>query len=273
MTAMIDFGNTSPSKFIEEMKTANQSVAKGFAQTLMKTGAMITFKATGTLMIKLESMTDGFIPNMSFTLAEASFLATLGGGDTQLTTGIYFHFNTDVVGGLVSVIKGIYEHFSKILTKIGITLPDFTDKKFNTKIGIGIFINKDAVGFDFSFIGLEFKCILIFKGTEGSCNVGTKFFSAIAEGGKWVIKKASKLFDKAGEQIVKLVKGVGQFAKEVVEDIKKAADSAVKCVKDVCQTVATSVKTTVADAKKTIKGDKTPKVTTTTTTQVKTTAT
>ena len=82
---------------------------------------------------------------------------------------------------------------------------------------IGVFVQDDSAGVEFYGLGMSLRCMFIYSKGSGSCNFNHKFFTAIIEGAKWVIKHAKKFFDNAGKEVMRFGNEAGKFAKNAAD--------------------------------------------------------
>ena len=246
---LVDFGTSTSivTSLISSIKNATKASGQTLMNSVLKQGAELTAYLDGQLVLGLDDMTDSLFQDISVS-AQATLLITQGGSGSNsgLTAGMYIYFTSDIVSNLLDALYGVYDHFGSILGQIGISKPSIS----GADLSLGLFITPDAAGFQFDFAGISFKCIFNFSSSKGSCQFSDKFFTAIANAGKWVIKKASKLFDETGDEIVKVAKEVGKFA---VNTAKAVADKTASLAKQTTQAVTSAANTVANTAKSTAK--------------------
>jgi hypothetical protein len=154
-------------------------------------------------------MTKGLIQDFSFKLIEATILITQGGSGSNsgLTAGFYIYFDSDIASNLADSLGSVFDHFASILSKIGVSKPKIP----SMGLSLGLFLQTDSLGFEFNAVGITVKCIFIYSSNKGSCKFSDKYFTMLANAGKWVIKKAAAFFDESGDEIVQVAQEAGKF--------------------------------------------------------------
>jgi hypothetical protein len=200
ITFLIDFGDVASvaQSAISTLQKMNTSSALATLDTILASGPELSLSIDGKLTFEFEKLTGGFLPDFSFVLADLDVLLTAGSGTSGLKAGFYMHFNTDIARDLVNVVKSVIELMASPFSNFGISssiVPSYD-------IEFGLFANTDALGFKFAFFSASVSCMYKFSAQKFSCSVNAGFITAIIEAGKWVFKKASKLFDTTGDTIV-----------------------------------------------------------------------
>jgi len=164
------------------------------------------------------------IKDLNLNLLNASFLVTLGGGESGMKRGIYMHFSSNALNNALAFLDGILKHFDGILKKLGFKRPKFPKIDMN----LGLFIQEDLLGFSFN-VGslLSAKCQYIYASKKGSCKFNNIIFTALLEAGKFAIKIAKALFDEGGKVVANIAAGAGKFAKGVANFAKEGAKKAI----------------------------------------------
>ena len=199
ITFLIDFGDVASvaQSAINSLQSMSTSSALSTLDTVLSSGPELSLSIDGKLSFNFEKLTDGFLPDFSFVLADLDMLLTAGSGTSGLKAGFYMHFNTNIAKDLVNVIKSVVELMASPFGKFGISSSIVP----SCDIDFGLFANTEAMGFSFAFFSASVSCMFKYSGQKFSCSVNAGFITAIIEAGKWVFKKASKLFDTTGDAI------------------------------------------------------------------------
>jgi hypothetical protein len=210
-TYIIDFGDSASivTSLIQTIYSATKSNAEAIVKSILNTGAEMTISIKGLLSLNLNDLTRGFLPNIDLDLGQASILVTSGAKSASgMKPGVYIHVSSDIAKNLFIIYKRNLDQFASVMNIFGIPQISFPE----IKLSLGIFIQDDALGFEFFGLGFTFKCMFINSKTSGSCDFSHKFFTSIIESGKWVIKHAKKLFDDTGKQVISFATDAGKFA-------------------------------------------------------------
>jgi hypothetical protein len=222
MTQIIDFGNvdTVLSTLWNQIKNADQNSINNLLKTIASGGTEILLAGSADVTLKLDSMSYGFLADLKFEV-DSGFVTTLGGGNSGLSKGFYARISTNLSQKVLDSLKEVYSHFTGVLQQIGVSTPSFPNVGDSNTI-LGVFIQSDYAGFSFKFLGQTVTCKFQFSAVKGSCNFSGNFFTAIADGAKWVIKKASAFFDETGKQILSFGKGAGVFTENAINASRQA---------------------------------------------------
>ena len=194
---------------IGELKHMNKGTVLRVVKQVLHSKGEMAIRLEGTFTILLDSLTKGFLPDLEFNVNTAMIM-TLGDSDTGLRLGFYITVKTDVISKLLGIIKKVYDRYTNILRKIGIPVPNFPTFG-GIDITLGVFANKDAIGFMFKILGSNVYCMYKFANSNGSCGFNGSFFTAIAEAAKWVFKQVYRLFSTAGKFLMNIAQGAGKF--------------------------------------------------------------
>jgi hypothetical protein len=239
---MIDYGNSSNlvNLLIASIKAATTSNRQALMDSLMKQGVEMTGYVRGSMIINLENLTKGLLNKLNINLvSKATVLLTQGGSNSNsgLPAGVYIYLDSKAITNLLDLLDDVFDQFEAILDEL-----DFDKPKIpNSNAFLGIFATSEAAGFEFNFISVVVKCIYKFSTSKGSCQFHDKFFTAIVNAGKWLIKKASKFFDESGEEIVQATQEIGKFATNVATAIANKAQSLRNTVSNTASTVVKKV--------------------------------
>jgi hypothetical protein len=207
-TFMIDFGNLSStvSSLVTQVLNATKTSYSTILQTIMKTNAEMTLQVKGKLSLNLGDLTRGFFPDLEFEIGTANLLLSAGGSGAAsgMARGLYMSLDANISDAFNAVIN----QFSNIFKIIGI--PSFSLPSLNVRLGI--FVESDAVGFEFNSQIFTLKCMFILDTLIGSCNNNSQFFTALIKAGKWIIKHATQLFDQMGADVVSFGYDIKNFA-------------------------------------------------------------
>lgn len=212
-TLLIDFGNSldTVGNIITSIFNANRNTGKSIIDRIVKTNAEITFGIRGYITLNLNTLTNGFLPNIALNLADASILTTLGnGGASGLARGIYFYYSRGI-NNLNDLISTLMAPIRPLLSLFGVGLPSF-NIGFNINAGLGLFLNEDSIGVTLVFPGISLYCLCIFGNKSCSCGVNGSFFTALLEAGKWLIKQARQIAETVGRVAVEFANEAGKFA-------------------------------------------------------------
>jgi hypothetical protein len=236
---MMDYGSGSTfvSSLMASIEVATSADVETIKNSFVEQGAEITGYVKGTLNLKLDDVSNGFLQSLPSTLtSNTKILITPGGSDynSGLTTGAYIYFNSVDVSNFVDLLDDVYDHFDSVLDLLGFSKPTFS----STNASLGAFISTEAAGFQFDFNSVVIKCVYKLTTSKGSCQFNDKFFTAIADSaGKWAIKKATKFFDESGSTLIEVAQGIGKFATN--------SALAVSAAKTVVSTVTSTVKSVI----------------------------
>ena len=222
---MIDFGKVASTvnKLIDDFKNMNKSTARNVINTLRKSGAEALLSLEGSATLKLSELTNGVLPDLGMS-GVASWVVSMGGGNSGLPTGLYFSIKSDIVREIINYVLGIVNVFGPIFKAKNISLP-FPD----LAVTLGLFVTPESMGFGFSFAGQSVQCMFQFSKTRLSCSVNAQFFDMLAEGAQFVFREATEFFSNTGKEI-------GRFAKEewnsTVKNVSKDIKAAIGFVKN-----------------------------------------
>ena len=249
MSQLIDFGNveSTTSKMVQQISNANKDSVSDILNSILSSGSETAFIVDGNVTFNLDAMTSGFLTDLSFNVNVAMF-ASLGGGSSGVTAGFYLKITTDALTKLLDMVREVYGHFSTVLNLLDVPTPDFIELG-DAKIDFGLYIQPGQAGFNFKCLGIDAYCIFRFEGNgSGSCNFGSKFFTALTEGGKWVIKEAKTFFDDTGKTVIEIAKGAGKFAEDAARQVKEAAEAAAQKIREAAEEVARKAKEAAEEA-------------------------
>jgi len=192
---------------------------------LIKSASKIGIQLNNIVKLKLNELTSGFLPDIEVEISKTS-LGVFLKEEKKILPGIYLYFNSsNSPFGLISrMLQSVFENFEFIFEALGINPPSIPRNSFE----VSIIINAKYVAFEAEaehFAGVT--CIFDRKTGDGSCNIGLDFFSfskninnfLVLDGLNWVLKKATKFFERTGEEIMKF--GIG--SKNFVARTSKAA--------------------------------------------------
>jgi hypothetical protein len=194
--------NSPLKKTTKAQALANHKKHKADCQNAMSgVGAEVVINFDAQLVLNLQSLTNGFIPNFAANLGELNVLLAIGKNNiSKMRRGVYLYVANSMVSGLLSIITtpiinhgGEWgKHMAKEINKIAAGL--------NTSIGI--FITKTGAGFLFTAGEFTFQCIYKNVGgvKKGSCQVGDKYLSGIIKANAWMISRADNLFDEVKKE-------------------------------------------------------------------------
>lgn len=217
----INFGAIdSVSELIASIKSNDVSASlKSILDLAMEKAQMNVYKLSGAVTFALSSLTQNFLGDISVSLPTAYMVDTGSENDYGLDAGKYYAITTDIVGSLVDAFDGIFGHFEGVLDYLGISLPSTSG--LNVKLGVFLGVYKAGIAVELP--SFKLYCSIDISSFQASCQVNSSFFSALIEGLVWVFKKASKLFDMAGEEIARVGKSVAKFTKSVFKSGVKGA--------------------------------------------------
>jgi hypothetical protein len=246
---LVDFGNVSSvfTSFVSQLDNMNSTTAKSMGTTILNLGSEVTAIMEGSINIELENLTNGFIQDFEVTIASANLLISRGGGESGMSTGMYLYLGSDVAEALIDTIQDFIDHFSSVMGFVGFDIPSVP----SSGTSAGIFIQTGSMGIQINLAGVTLKCIFYY-GSKGSCQFSDKYFTALINAGKWVIKKASKFFDETGDEIGSFAMDTANFAKNlsntVADKTKQIADAAAAAAKKAAEDAANASKKAAEDA-------------------------
>jgi len=277
MVLLLDLGNMFEKGGLGESlieSFSDKEKMKDLPTAIMNAGAEITYCMKGVITIKASDVTNGFMSNISITLAERYFLVTSGNGESGLPAGFYFYQKSDLINSIIKIFNSLIDKYVNCFgLDISIPVPK------NTSLAMGAFIDGKSIGFRFILGSTQFQCLYNFDKNRGSCQFKDKFFTAIIEGigkaAEWVVKSAKKLWDATGKVVTRFAKNVGKFftnvgkkakeglikaanaakkaaeaAKKAAEEIKKKAEEAAKKAAEAAKKAAAEVKRKAEEAAK-----------------------
>lgn len=219
---LVDFGDvdTVVQAAVNSIKSLSKDKAISALKALIKSGPEITLNINGVLTINLEELSKGALCDLSFTLASVQVLLTGGSGRSGLETGFYIRVGSDAVSDMINSLQGIFDNYMEIFEKLGLggsfTVPP-------VGVELGLFLSKSSFGFQITFFGVKFKCLLIFDGFQFSCSINANIFSIIADAANFVIKKVSKFFETSGSVLMtKTQESFKQASKAISKSVKAA---------------------------------------------------
>ena len=91
MTAMLDYRNifTNMSDAIAEPRKGTEQGALDFIKAVFEAKAEVGLNVLSKIKFNLSKLTDGFLPDIDLGETNLDFIATLGGGNTGLSAGVY----------------------------------------------------------------------------------------------------------------------------------------------------------------------------------------
>jgi hypothetical protein len=237
---MVDFGQVSNSvkDFVSSLSDGKPD--KKTLNSIMNLGAELTVSLDSKMTLKFEDITKGLFDDLELNIGTVDVLITQGGSNSasRLPAGIYVYFSSDILKNLFDLFDKLCDDFGPILDKIGFKKISFP----KTNSSLGVFITNEATGFDFKLPGLYVKCMFIYSKNKGSCQFGSKLFTALIEGAKWVVRKAAKFFDDAGEEIVEFANDAGKFSEKAAKAVAKKAGQLAKQAKEEAERAAREAK-------------------------------
>jgi hypothetical protein len=218
---MVDFGHvgTAVKDFVTSLSDGKPD--KNTIYSIMNLGAEMTVSVDSKMTLKFEDITKGLFDDLELNIGTVDVLITKGGDSASgLPLGIYVYFSSDILKNLFDLFDKLCDDMGPILNKIGFQKISFP----KTNSSLGVFISNEATGFDFRLPGLYVKCMFLYSQNKGSCQFGSKLFTALINGAKWVVKKAAKFFDDTGEDIVEFANDAGKFSKKVAVAVAKKTE-------------------------------------------------
>jgi len=216
-TFTVDFGNSASTvqNLILNILSANQSTGRELVKNILNTNAEMTLQIKGTFSLNFNDLTRGFLPNLEFNLGEGTILISSGGSDAAsgMRAGAYIFINANFNSIIKTFVDKINDQFGGILRMIGINSIPFP----SSNVSLGIFVDQTSLGFEVFGLGMELRCIFIYNGNKGSCKFDAKWFTALLQGAKWVIKAAKKFFEETGKDIVEFGSDVGKFGERATQ--------------------------------------------------------
>ncbi len=186
---------------ITSTSTTKKTAPEVMNKILNDVKAEYTIRLSGEVTFKLKKYSFGFIPDFTINPPKQYMLIT-NNSKAKLPTGIYLtiEHNANLI------YDAIFDHMKSVLNTVDI----FKPKLPYGKLKMLMYITPSSIGFAFRMQNLaELKCI--YKGKNGnllsegeiSCGVSGKFFTAINKSNNWVVKKARRLFDQSGKDVMK----------------------------------------------------------------------
>ena len=243
ITYMIDLGNVTStiSSLVSSLFNSSSTceTKSGLIRTIRNLGAEYTMTIDGKLTLQLAKHTNGFLPNLDFELFSTVLVVTTGSGSTGLGAGIYLHLKSNLVEAIYKVFKSFMDRF---LDLFGVSMPSINLGSLDSSMGL--FIDTTMFGMKIGFPGISLECYFKFDGAKGSCKFNQNIFTALLEAAKWVIKKATKLFEETGATIAEFGSNTVDFAKDASKAVANWSTSKAKLV----AREATKIANTVANA-------------------------
>lgn len=239
ITYMIDFGNLT--SYLSLASTlfsySTCSDLTSLVGDIKNLGAEYTLTIEGNMTLTLSKHTNGFLPDLDFELFESDIVITTGGGNSGLTTGVYFYLGTNVIESIANVFTSLFNRFSSIL---GFSIPSIDLSSLNA--GLGVFLDSSMFGIKIFFPGIEFYCYFKFSSGKGSCKYNNTLFTAILEAAKWIIRQADVLFDEAGDILAEFGSNTTDWARDASSAVANYSTKQYKLVAREATKVATSIK-------------------------------
>ena len=236
-TVLVDLGNVASNvaTAISSLNSVNSCEnSANTIQSIKNSGAELTIVAEGFLTIKLNDLTRGFFPDLDIELGEASFVASLGGGNTGLPAGVYLYFKSNVLQAILDVFEYLFNYYLSIISdKFNISMPDLS----GAEMSLGLFFSESKVGFVFNFSAGEFRCLYDFDKKKGGCKYIDHFFTMIVGAIVDAIVAVGEFFEEVGETICNLAtsayrtldnladragEAIENYANEKIEQAEKA---------------------------------------------------
>lgn len=208
---MVDFGNafSTVSSIITEILNANKDTGRNIVNKIVQTNSEITFTIMGSIVLNINSLTNGFLPDIEINVAQANLLLTLGnGGASGLNRGVYFYYSSGI-NNISQIFDAVVAPIKPLLNLFGVSLPSIN---FNLNVGFGMFVSDDSLGLTLVFPGLSLYCLCIYSNKSCSCGVNGSFFTALLEAGKWLVKQARQIAETVGKVAVEFANETGKFA-------------------------------------------------------------
>jgi hypothetical protein len=149
-------------------------------------------------------------------------LDTLGTENTGVSKGLYLKLSTQI-SAVQSLYDGIKNTIGKITSLFGYALPEISA---SSVIDIAIAVQEEIAGITLQGhlgdLGENLTCLYKYSSDELSCiGMNLKPFTIIKNGLEWVVKKATKFFDKVRDDIrVKFE----DIKKKIITNINDPAD-------------------------------------------------
>eukprot|EP00340_Litonotus_pictus_P010418 CAMPEP_0170536008 /NCGR_PEP_ID=MMETSP0209-20121228/101908_1 /TAXON_ID=665100 ORGANISM="Litonotus pictus, Strain P1" /NCGR_SAMPLE_ID=MMETSP0209 /ASSEMBLY_ACC=CAM_ASM_000301 /LENGTH=1000 /DNA_ID=CAMNT_0010837327 /DNA_START=214 /DNA_END=3216 /DNA_ORIENTATION=+ len=155
MYLMLDFGDSLSviEDFITDIRKGDSDTGENLVDNIINANFEVSLGITGSFVLNLNKLTQGFLPNLSFNLGEVNLLLTNGnGGSSGMNRGIYLYFKVGF-NNISSLFQKIVDQFSGILSLFGlkIEIPNI-----NASVGIGLFIQDDSAGIYLNAPGTQY---------------------------------------------------------------------------------------------------------------------
>jgi hypothetical protein len=144
---------------------------------------------------------------MSLDLAKATFLIVNGDdGNTGLPKGYYMYFNQNNITNLLDILKKFVNQQGNLFKGAKLDLID-TFNTFTSSLPIGLirfgfYITEGQMGFRFAYAQTVIVCSFKTRSFEFSCQYNFNYVSAVLGAGKWMVKKATSLFEFGSEVLL-----------------------------------------------------------------------
>lgn len=204
---------------IANARTATRSNHMDIIKRLLNSKAEFGINVNASTSLKLNSLTNGFLPDFDLGSIDFTIVATLGGGRSKLDRGIYIRL-TAKISVLTTLYKGFKNTIGKIFEFFGISLPDLD---LDIEVEVSIAIQQDVLGIMLKgkFFGLSptpLTCVFKYENSSLSCKSAFDIlFTIIKDGIMWVVQKAKIFFEQIGNEIRGAINDAGEWiAKDIL---------------------------------------------------------
>jgi len=198
---------------------------------------------TGYVTLALAGASQGFLPDMSFQLAQVNMMLRTGPAESSEDTdyaeshlpGLYFYLSVDLGAFVETIVSTVLGQVGGLLDAVGANVDGGISLTANQ--GIGFFVNTAGIGFytqaKVSGSTTEIKCVFKFGNGKLKCKARLGWAELFLQSGKYVVRKISNFAGSGAQEIAEFyanaVGGNGQkFSRFFVNRGKKVAQK-VKC--------------------------------------------
>lgn len=227
---------------IENARLNISNDRRGFLKWITSLGLEFAIQATGKVTLKLDELTYGLLPDLTFDVKTLDSIITSGMGATGLPLGIYIYFRAQDTTNLPEIEQRFFNHFKAILNFAGYLQ---AESEFDNQAIYTIFeFSIDAMGIKFYGKNYEMKCLMTFNPFRTNCYfkkaVITFLLVAAAVGYKWVVKKVEEFVDYTGNKILEFAARAGRFIENSTQAIRSFGGRVAQGTREVARDVMDS---------------------------------
>jgi len=224
MDIIVDFGKTFSNlgNVISQARSGTKVNFMSLIKSFLNSGAETALAIKASFSFKLADLTKNFLPDLEIANASFDMLASMGGGYSGVSKGVYFRISTQITF-IQSLYDGIKNTIGKLTAFFGYEMPTLN---LIAKVEVGVAIQGDVTGLllsgDLGDLGKNMTCLYRYSNDDLSCNGWSlNPFTIIKQGLEWVVKKAEKFFQQVGEEIRVAFE---DFGKKIISNIVEPAN-------------------------------------------------